>query len=36
MLRFDTALPDPGSYVLFVQVRVDGFLHTVPLRVRAS
>ncbi len=36
VLRFDTALPDPGSYVMFVQVRVDGFLHTLPLRVQVT
>ncbi len=36
VLVFDTSLPEPGGYVMFVQVRVDGFLHTVPLRVQAS
>ncbi|UFN44059.1 hypothetical protein [Nocardioides okcheonensis] len=37
-LTFHTDIEQPGDYRLFVQVRVDGFLHTVPvpLRVRPS
>ena len=30
-LTFHTAFDEPGSYRFFVQVRVDGFLHTVPV-----
>ncbi|MDO9455884.1 hypothetical protein [Nocardioides sp.] len=30
-LTFHTALGTPGTYRFFVQVRVDGFVHTVPL-----
>jgi len=30
-LTFHTAFDKPGSYRFFVQVRVDGFLHTVPV-----
>jgi hypothetical protein len=36
VLTFDTELSQPGGYVLFVQVRVDDFLHTVPLRVEVA
>ena len=32
-LTFHTEVEDPGDYLLFVQVRVDGFLHTVPVPV---
>ena len=32
-LRFHTEFEVPGTYRLFVQVRVDGFLHTVPVTV---
>ncbi len=37
-LTFHTDIEQPGDYRLFVQVRVDGFLHTVPvpLTVRPS
>jgi hypothetical protein len=37
-LTFHAEIPDPGDYRLFAQVRVDGFLHTVPveLTVRQS
>jgi hypothetical protein len=30
-LTFHTEFQEPGSYRFFVQVRVDGFLHTVPV-----
>ena len=30
-LTFPTEFQEPGSYRFFVQVRVDGFLHTVPV-----
>jgi hypothetical protein len=32
-LTFHTQFEKPGDYRLFVQVRVDGFLHTVPVTV---
>jgi hypothetical protein len=32
-LSFVTELLEPGPYLFYVQVRVDGFLHTVPVRV---
>ncbi|GAA2122498.1 hypothetical protein [Nocardioides bigeumensis] len=32
-LTFVTELAQPGPYLFFVQVRVDDFLHTVPVRV---
>lgn len=32
-LAFHTEIEDPGDYRLFVQVRVDGYLHTVPVEV---
>ena len=32
-LSFHTEIEEPGDYLLFVQVRVDGFLHTVPVPV---
>lgn len=32
-LTFHTEIEEPGHYLLFVQVRVDGFLHTVPVPV---
>lgn len=32
-LTFHTSFDVPGTYRLFVQVRVDGFVHTVPLSV---
>jgi hypothetical protein len=35
-LEFHTRLPSAGRYVMFLQVRVDDFLHTLPLRVVAS
>ncbi len=35
-LDFHTEIEDAGDYRLFVQVRVDGFLHTVPVDVAAS
>ena len=34
-LTFHTEIEEPGDYLLFVQVRVDGFLHTVPVPVDA-
>ncbi len=34
-LAFEAELPEPGRYVAFLQVRVDGFLHTLPLAVEA-
>jgi hypothetical protein len=30
-LTFHTEIKQPGQYVFFVQVRVDGFVHTVPV-----
>lgn len=30
-LSFHTEIAEPGRYVFFVQVRVDGFVHTVPV-----
>jgi hypothetical protein len=35
-LTFHSMLPRAGDYVLFLQVSVDGFLHTLPLAVSAS
>ena len=35
-LTFHTALGTPGTYRFFVQVRVDGFVHTVPLTTTVS
>ena len=35
-LAFHTEIEEPGDYRLFVQVRVDGFLHTVPVAGRRS
>ena len=35
-LTFHTEFAVPGDYVLFCQVRVDGFLHTVPVQVEVS
>lgn len=35
-LSFHAELPQPGDYRLFLQVRVDGFLHTLPLTVTAG
>jgi hypothetical protein len=32
-LTFHTEIAQPGDYRLFVQVRVDGYLHTVPVEV---
>ncbi len=32
-LTFHTEIDQPGDYRLFVQVRVDGYLHTVPVEV---
>lgn len=32
-LTFHAEIPDPGEYRLFTQVRVDGFLHTVPVEI---
>ncbi len=32
-LTFHTQFTEPGDYRLFVQVRVDGMLHTVPVTV---
>ncbi|GAA1476573.1 hypothetical protein GCM10009623_10190 [Nocardioides aestuarii] len=32
-LTFHTEIEQPGDYRLFVQVRVDGYLHTVPVEV---
>ena len=32
-LTFHAEIPDPGDYRLFAQVRVDGFLHTVPVEL---
>lgn len=35
-LTFHTALGTPGTYRFFVQVRVDGFVHTVPLTTEVA
>jgi hypothetical protein len=35
-LTFHTEIEQPGDYLLFVQVRVDGFLHTVPVPVTVA
>ncbi len=35
-LVFHTAFDAPGTYRLFVQVRVDGFVHTVPLTTQVT
>ena len=35
-LTFQTEIEEPGDCLLFVQVRVDGFLHTVPVAVTVS
>lgn len=35
-LLFHTQFEKPGRYVAFVQLRVDGFLHTLPVRLRVS
>ena len=35
-LTFHTEVGEPGDYLLFVQVRVDGFLHTVPVPMTVS
>lgn len=35
-LTFHTEFVKPGDYVCFVQVRVDGFLHTLPVKVTVS
>lgn len=32
-LTFHTEFERPGDYLAFVQVRVDGFLHTLPVRI---
>lgn len=32
-LTFHTEIAEPGDYRLFVQVRVDGYLHTVPVEM---
>lgn len=36
MLAFHTEFAEPGSYRFFVQVRVDGFVHTVPVTARVA
>lgn len=36
VLTFHTALGTPGTYRFFVQVRVDGFVHTVPLQTTVA
>lgn len=36
VLTFHTTFTDPGDYRLFLQVRVDGLLHTVPVTVAVS
>jgi hypothetical protein len=36
VLTFHTQLPRRGDYVLFVQVVVDDFLHTLPVPVTAT
>jgi len=35
-LEFHTEITEPGDYRLFVQVRVDGFLHSVPVDVEVA
>jgi hypothetical protein len=35
-LTFHAEIPQPGDYRLFVQVRVDGFLHTVPVELTVA
>ena len=35
-LTFQTEIEEPGDSLLFVQVRVDGFLHTVPVAITVS
>lgn len=35
-LEFHTGFTEPGDYVLFPQVRVDGFLHTLQVRAAVS
>ena len=32
-LTFHAEIAEPGDYRLFAQVRVDGFLHTVPVEL---
>lgn len=34
-LGFHAVVAEPGTYLCFVQVRVDGFVHTVPVSVHA-
>ncbi len=36
MLTFHTTFERPGDYLLFVQVRVDGIVHTVPVTAAVS
>lgn len=35
-LTFHAEIPDPGDYRLFAQIRVDGFLHTVPVELTVA
>lgn len=35
-LTFHSEIDEPGDYRLFVQVRVDGFLHTVPVELTVA
>lgn len=35
-LTFHTEVMTPGDFLCFVQVRVDGFLHTIPVPVKAG
>lgn len=35
-LAFHTDIEDPGDYRLFAQVRVDGFLHTMPVELSVA
>ena len=35
-LTFHADIAQPGDYRLFVQVRVDGFLHTVPVELTVA
>lgn len=35
-LSFHATFPEPGDYRVFIQVRLDGFLHTIPITVAAS
>lgn len=35
-LELHTEFTEPGTYCAFVQVRVDGFLHTLPMRVEVA